>query len=335
MQAIILVGGFGTRLRPLTNDRPKQILTVGNKPMLENVVEKLSQHGITEVILSMGFRPDVFIDTYPEEMCAGLPIKYVVELTPLDTAGAIRFSALESGVDNTFLVCNGDVITEIDLSKLISSHKEMDAEATISLTPTDNPSRYGVVPIDDSGQVTGFIEKPSGPDFETNLINAGYYVMEPSVIGRIPKGRPVSVETEIFPKMVEDKRLFAVSSDSYWIDAGTPETYLKANLDLINGQREKSINGVHIEASVSSDAVIESSIIGRGVEIREGAHVENTVLMREAEVGENVRIEGSIVGERAKLGEGSQILGLTIVNHEETVENESQLKSAIYQNRMG
>ncbi len=334
MRAIILVGGFGTRLRPLTNDKPKQMLTVGNKPMLENVIQELSQHGITEVILSMGFKPDIFIDKYPEEVCAGLPLKYVVEPTPLDTAGAIRFAVAESGIKDTFLVCNGDVITETDLSELIDFHKAITAEATISLTPTTNPSQYGIVPTDKSGKVTGFIEKPSGPDFETNLINAGYYVMEPSVVNRIANDRPVSVETEIFPNMVEDERLFAVPSDRYWIDAGTPETFLKANLDLINGQRMKNINGVHPEASISPDAVIKSSIIGRGVVIGEGAHIENSVLMEGVEVEKNVMVEGSIVGERAKVEENCQILELTIINHEEIVEKGSQLRATIYQNRM-
>ena len=334
MRAIILVGGFGTRLRPLTNDKPKQMLTVGNKPMLENVIQELSQHGITEVILSMGFKPDIFIDKYPEEVCAGLPLKYVVEPTPLDTAGAIRFAVAESGIKDTFLVCNGDVITETDLSELIDFHKAITAEATISLTPTTNPSQYGIVPTDKSGKVTGFIEKPSGPDFETNLINAGYYVMEPSVVNRIANDRPVSVETEIFPNMVEDERLFAVPSDRYWIDAGTPETFLKANLDLINGQRMKNINGVHPEASISPDAVIKSSIIGRGVVIDGGAHIENSVLMEGVEVEKNVMVEGSIVGERAKVEENCQILELTIINHEEIVEKESQLRATIYQNRM-
>ena len=334
MRAIILVGGFGTRLRPLTNDKPKQMLTVGNKPMLENVIQELSQHGITEVILSMGFKPDIFIDKYPEEACAGLPLKYVVEPTPLDTAGAIRFAVAESGIKDTFLVCNGDVITETDLSELIDFHKAITAEATISLTPTTNPSQYGIVPTDKSGKVTGFIEKPSGPDFETNLINAGYYVMEPSVVNRIANDRPVSVETEIFPNMVEDERLFAVPSDRYWIDAGTPETFLKANLDLINGQRMKNINGVHPEASISPDAVIKSSIVGRGVVIGEGAHIENSVLMEGVEVEKNVMVEGSIVGERAKVEENCQILELTIINHEEIVEKGSQLRTTIYQNRM-
>lgn len=334
MRAIILVGGLGTRLRPLTEKKPKQILAVGNKPMLETVIEQLSNHGITEVILSMGFKPDAFVEAFPEEECAGLPLKYIVEPTPLDTAGAIRFSARRSGIDKTFLVCNGDVITETDLTKLINFHNEINAEATISLTPTHNPSHYGIVPTDENGKVTGFIEKPKGPNYETNMINAGYYVMEPSLLERIANGRPVSIETEIFPRIVKDKSLFALPSDSYWIDAGTPETFLKANLDLLNGKREKGINGIHHQASVSSNAVIKSSMVGRGVRIDEGAYIENSVLMEGSEIGKNVRIEGSIVGERVKVEERSQILELTIINHEETVERGSHLRSTIYQDRI-
>ena len=158
--------------------------------------------------------------------------------------------------------------------------------------------------------------------------------MEPSVVNRIANDRPVSVETEIFPNMVEDERLFAVPSDRYWIDAGTPETFLKANLDLINGQRMKNINGVHPEASISPDAVIKSSIVGRGVVIGEGAHIENSVLMEGVEVEKNVMVAGSIVGERAKVEENCQILELTIINHEEIVEKASQLRATIYQTRM-
>jgi len=328
VRAIVLVGGFGTRLRPLTNEKPKQILTVGNKPMLENVIENLSTHGVVEVILSMGFQPSAFVDAYPDEMCAGLPLKYVVEPEPLDTAGAIRFAALQSAVNETFLVCNGDVITDVDISELAAFHRNTGAEATISLTPTDNPSRYGIVPTDDHGQVTGFIEKPTGPNFKTNLINAGYYVMEPSTLDRIESDRPVSVETEIFPKMAEDKRLYAVSSEAYWIDAGTPETFLQANLDLLIGARSKEIKGVHDEALISPNAVVESSVIGRGVKIADGVHVKNSVLMEGVEVEKDASIEGSIVGERAKIGESSQVLELTIVNHEEIVEKRTELRSA-------
>ena len=253
--------------------------------------------------------------------------KYAIEPEPLDTAGAIRFAALQSGVDETFLVCNGDVITETDISGLADHHRNVGAEATISLTPTDNPSQYGIVPTDDHGQVTGFIEKPPGPDFETNLINAGYYIMEPSTLDRIASDRPVSVETEIFPKMAEDKKLYAVPSETYWIDAGTPETFLQANLDLLNGARGKKRKGIHNEASVSPNAVVETSMIGRGVKIADGAHIKNSVLMEGVEVEKDARIEGSIVGERAKIGESSQVLELTIVNHEEIVEKRTQLRS--------
>ena len=327
MRAIILVGGFGTRLRPLTSSRPKQILTVGNKPMIESVVEQLSIHGITEVILSMGFQPSAFMEAYPNEICEGMPLKYVVEDSPLDTAGAIAFAALQVQMDETFLVCNGDVLTETDFSELISFHKETGAETTISLAPTEDPSLYGIVPIDNEGLVTGFIEKPKGPDFPTNLINAGYYVMEPSTLDRIANDRPVSVETEIFPKMADDKKLYAVPSENYWIDAGTPETFLQANLDLLNGVRGKKINGVHNEASISPNAVVRSSMIGRGVKIADGAYIKDSVLMEGVEVEKNVRIEGSIVGERAKVEEGSQVLELTIVDHGEIIERGSQLRS--------
>jgi mannose-1-phosphate guanylyltransferase len=295
--------------------------------MLEHVVEHLSAHGITEVVLSMGHEPSAFIDAYPKEVCAGLPLKYVVESMPLDTAGAIAFAATKSGTEETFLVCNGDVITETDVRELANFHKNVNAEATISLTPVEDPSRYGIVPTDNNGKVTGFIEKPPGPKFETNLINAGYYIMEPSLLERIPGDRRVSVETEIFPELVEDEKLYAVPSETYWIDAGTPETFLKANLDLLTGIREKKINEVHDQAWVSPNAVVKSSVIGKGVKIEDGAYIENSVLMEGSEVEKNVRIEGSIVGERAIIEESSQILELTIVNHEEIVEKGSQLRS--------
>ena len=327
MRAIILVGGFGTRLRPLTNTKPKQILTVGNRPIVENVIEELAQHGINEVILSMGYQPSAFIEAYPDGICAGLPVKYVVEVSPLDTAGAIAFSAKQSQIDETFLVCNGDVITEMDLDKLIHFHEEKGAEATIALTPREDPSQYGIVPTDKNGLVKGFIEKPNGPDFPTNLINAGYYVMEPSVIDRIATDKPVSVETEIFPKMAEEQTLFALPSESYWVDAGTPETFLKANLDLLNGSRNKKINGIHDDTSISQTATIKSSVIGEGVIISEGVHVENSVLMQGVVVEKNSRIEGSIVGSGAKIEQNSQILGLSVVSHGEIIEREAFLDS--------
>ena len=157
MRAVVLVGGFGTRLRPLTLNMPKQMLPIVGKPMIEHVVENLASHGITEVVLSLGFAPDVFQSAYPEGHCNGVPIHYAIEPEPLDTAGAIRFAADSANIQETFLVLNGDVLTDLDIQDLISFHKEVDAEASIHLTTVDDPSRYGVVPTDERGQVLGSV----------------------------------------------------------------------------------------------------------------------------------------------------------------------------------
>jgi len=222
MRAIVLVGGFGTRLRPLTSDVPKQMLPVVHVSMLERVVAGLARYGVDEAILSLGFRPDAFIDAYPDGTCAGVALRYAVEPEPLDTAGAIRFAALAAGIDDTFVVVNGDVLNDFDLRRLLALHRDRGAEGTIHLTPVDDPSRYGVVPTDADGRVLGFIEKPPLDEAPTNWINAGTYVLEPSVIDRIPEGRKVSIERETFPAMVTDGTLFALQDSCYWIDAGTP-----------------------------------------------------------------------------------------------------------------
>ena len=203
VRAVVLVGGEGTRLRPLTLTVPKQMLPVVEQPMIERVIGHLADHGIDEAVLSLGYRPDAFIDAYPAGTIAGVRLIYAVEPTPLDTAGAIRFAAEQGAVDETFVVVNGDVLTDSDISELIDFHRRRGAEATISLTPVDDPSSFGVVPTDDQGRVEAFIEKPPRDEAPTNLINAGTYVLEPSVLGRIPDDRPVSIERETFPAIVE------------------------------------------------------------------------------------------------------------------------------------
>ena len=179
MRAVVLVGGFGTRLQPLTLDTPKQMLPIVGKPMIEHVVEHLSKHGITEVVLSLGFAPDVFQATYPDSHCNGVPIHYAIEPEPLDTAGAIRFAAESANIEETFLVLNGDVLTDLDVKQLVDFHKETKGEASIHLIPVEDPSRYGVVPTDQSGRVTGFIEKPSPGESPTNWINAERMFLNP------------------------------------------------------------------------------------------------------------------------------------------------------------
>jgi mannose-1-phosphate guanylyltransferase len=205
MNAIVLVGGFGTRLRPLTLTRPKQLLPILDRPMLEWVVERLAGAGATEVVLSLGYLPSAFQEAYPDDRCAGARLRYAIEPEPLDTAGAIRFAAEAAGIDRSdepFVVINGDVVTDADLGALLELHHSCGAEGTIALTPVEDPSRYGVVPIDEDGRVRAFIEKPPAAEAPSRWINAGTYVLEPSVLGRIPGGRRVSIERETFPAMV-------------------------------------------------------------------------------------------------------------------------------------
>ena len=195
MRAVVLVGGFGTRLRPLTLTTPKQMLPLGHRPMIEWVVGHLADHGVDEAILSLGYKPDAFIEAFPDDLCNGVRITYAVEPEPLDTAGAIRFAALEAGIDDTFIVVNGDVLTDLDVDALVRFHRASGAEGTIHLTPVEDPSMFGVVPTDDDGRVIAFIEKPPRDEAPTNRINAGTYVLEPSVLDRIAGDRRVSHRT--------------------------------------------------------------------------------------------------------------------------------------------
>ena len=198
MRAVVLVGGFGTRLRPLTSDLPKQMLPVVRVPMIERVVAALGLYGVTEAVLSLGYRPDAFIDAYPDGVCAGVLLHYAVEPEPLDTAGAVRFAALSAGIDDTFIVVNGDVLTDLNVAELWDFHKSHGAEGTIALTPADDPSRYGVVPIDDDGRVIEFVEKPAPGTAPTNWINAGTYVLEPSVLDRIASDARFRLNEKLF-----------------------------------------------------------------------------------------------------------------------------------------
>src|SRR5579863_9170996 len=206
MRAVILVGGEGTRLRPLTYSVPKQMLPVAEVPLIERVLAHLVGHGVTDVVLSLGYRPDAFIDAFPDGTCAGATLAYAVEEEPLDTAGAIRYAAVSAGIDGTFLVFNGDVLSDLDVTALVAFHQERGAEGTVALTPVEDPSAFGVVPTDGEGRVVAFIEKPRRQDAPTNLINAGTYVLQPAVLARIPGGRRVSIERETFPALVGEGR---------------------------------------------------------------------------------------------------------------------------------
>lgn len=313
MYAIVLVGGFGTRLRPLTLTAPKQMLPIVNRPMIERVVEGLARGGVTDAVLSLGYKPDAFIERYPNNRCAGVRLHYAVEPEPLDTAGAIRFAARYAGLDDTFVVVNGDVITDLDVSTVVAFHRSRGGEATITLTPVDDPSRYGVVPTERNGLVTGFIEKPPRDQAPTNWINAGTYVFEPPVIDRIPGGRKVSIERETFPAMVADRTLYAVQSAAYWVDAGTPATLLDVNLDLVDGRRGEPESGIDARASIAASAKVVRSVVGPGVSVGDDAEVIDSVVMANSQIGPAAVVRDSIVGQSVVVGSGASLSALTVI----------------------
>lgn len=313
MRAVVLVGGFGTRLRPLTLTTPKQMLPVVNRPMIERVVEHLGRHGVTTAILSLGYRPDAFTDAYPDGRCAGVDLHYAVEPEPLDTAGAIRFAADHGGVDERFIVVNGDVLTDLDVTALVEFHDRRGAEGTIALTKVDDPSAYGVVPTAPDGRVEAFIEKPARDEAPTDLVNAGTYVLEPSVLERIPSGQRVNVERVTFPAMVADGTLYAMDGTAYWIDAGTPPSYLAANLDLVAGRRGAPEPGVHPDATV--EGAVDQAVVGPGAVVEAGARVTGSVLLAGAVVEAGARVVGSVLGPGAVVRASAVVEGSVLGDH--------------------
>jgi mannose-1-phosphate guanylyltransferase len=325
LRAVVLVGGFGTRLRPLTHHRPKQMLPIVNRPMIEHVVGHLVDHGVDDVVLSLGYQPDGFRDAYPRGRCAGATLHYAVEPEPLDTAGAIGFAARDAGIDERFLVVNGDVLTDLDVTAFVAFHEARGAEATISLHRVDDPSRYGVVLTDTTGRVSAFVEKPPRGEAASDLINAGTYVLEPSVLDRIPQRRRVSVERETFPAMTSDGSLYARPDGCYWIDTGTPCEYIQAQLDLVDGVRGAPVDGIHRDAQVATDAAVKRSVVGPGTVVSDGARVENAVLLPGVRVCPTAVVDGSVVGEGAVVAEGAQVLRGSVVGDGEVVARGIQL----------
>lgn len=339
MKAVVLVGGEGTRLRPLTYTTPKQLLPVAEVVMLERVLGHLGRHGVDQAVLSLGYRPDAFLSAYPASICAGVTIQYAVEPTPLDTAGAIRFAAREAGITETFVVVNGDVLTDSDTSALIRFHKEHGARATIELTAVEDPSRFGVVPTYPDGKVIEFVEKPPADKAPTNLINAGTYVLEPDVLEMIPEGRPVSIERETYPALAALGAVFALASNAYWLDTGTPEAYLRANSDLLDGTRadppardarklaptiwaigDPLIAGdlgkctlVGDRAVVGDRSIVSGSVVGASCVVRAGAVVRDSVLLPGAVVGEGAIVEGSILGHDVEVGGGANLTDMCVI----------------------
>jgi mannose-1-phosphate guanylyltransferase len=326
----VLVGGEGTRLRPLTLERPKPVLPLLGRPLLAYVLERLAEGGVTRVIFGCGYLPD------PIQACfgaraLGLALEYVVEPRPMGTAGGIRHAA-RGRVSDTFLALNGDVLADAPLAELVALHRERGAVATISLTPVADPSRYGLVRTDAHGRVLGFLEKPAPEDIDTDLINAGAYVLEPSALDLIEDGRAVSIERETFPALV-GAGLYAVAQAGYFSDVGTPESYIAAHHDLLAGRMRSRLPGLTAGgcwigdgATISPDAVCEAPChvasgavvgaqahIGAGSSVATNAHIEDraqlqgAVVQERASVGEAAVVTDAVIGPRAQIGPGAHI----------------------------
>ena len=329
MKAILLLGGFGTRLRPLTNDIPKQMLPVCGRPMIEWVCEHLAAHGVSQVVLSLGYRAEAFTAAYPRGRIGQLPFEVAVEPEPLGTAGAVRFAAESSATTGTFLVLNGDVLTDLDVSALASRHESSGAEATIALQPVNDPTPYGLVVADPSGRVLSFSEKPKPgsaaaavPSAGRPTISAGTYVLSWDVLERIAPGGPVSIEREIFPRIVADRALSSLVSDAYWLDTGTPQQYLAANLDVLEGRRP---NARVVDASAAPSAVIHPdartpmSVIGRGCEIGPDAVVQRSVLAEGCRIEAGAVVVDSVLGPGAVVGAAAVLSGYSVIGSGELV----------------
>ncbi|HEX6310951.1 MAG TPA: NDP-sugar synthase [Acidimicrobiia bacterium] len=325
MRAIVLVGGEGTRLRPLTFTMPKPLLPIGNVPFLERQLAWLGRHGVDDAVLSLGYLPDAFVAHFPDGRYRGMRLHYTVEEQPLGTAGGIRFAADQAGIDERVIVCNGDVLTDLDLGAMVRFHDDRAAAATISLARVPDPSAFGVVPTGEDGEVRSFVEKPPPGKAPTDWINAGTYVLEPSVLDRIPPGETVSIERETFPRLLDEpKRLFAFPSDAYWLDIGTPEKYLEAHADVLAGRiGPASLPADAVERSpgvwcqgevaVAASAVVQApALIGAGTTVGAGARVSGSVLGAGCTVEVGARVLRSVLLDGARLGPEAEAVDAVI-----------------------
>jgi mannose-1-phosphate guanylyltransferase len=317
VQALVLAGGEGTRLRPLTLTTPKPVMPLAGRPFLSFMLDWVHGHGADEVILSCGFMSDA-VKAVLGDIYDGMRLRHVIEEEPLGTAGPVRLAYDEGVLEERVLVLNGDVLTDIDLTGELEQHERTGARATLALYSVEDTSSYGVVPTADDGQVTEFIEKGGG-DAPTNRINAGAYVIERDVVESIPAGRPVSFEREVFPSLV-GKGLYGYDAAGYWIDIGTPERYLEATWDLLAGSvgstlppRDETGSLVYENCLLAGAHVGPQSVLGRHCSVGTDARVERSVLHERVHVGadaavvESVLAEGVRVGERARVGPDAMV----------------------------
>jgi NDP-sugar pyrophosphorylase family protein len=340
MKAILLAGGKGTRLRPLTIHTPKPVVPIFDRAFLHYQIDLLKQvPEIDEVILSLNYQPRRIEEVFGDGAGTGVRLRYVVEPSPLGTGGAIRYAA--QGIDDTLVVFNGDVMTSVDVKAVVALHRQRNAKATIVLTPVDNPSAYGLVETESDGRVRRFLEKPNPDEITCDTINAGIYVLEPDTFDRIPKDVSYSIERAYFPSLIERHETFVAYVDrGYWIDIGTPEKYVQVHRDMFEGKfagglfakadRTKPI--VHPEARIEDGATISGpcfidagvhvkagatigaySVLGRGVLVEESADLQDTIVWPNSRIGQSAIVHGPIIGRNCHIGRDSVLKGRALL----------------------
>jgi mannose-1-phosphate guanylyltransferase len=351
VQALILVGGEGTRLRPLTSSVPKPVVPLAGRPFISYMLQWLRRHGVDEAILSCGFMADGVRDVLGDGAGLGVRLRYVQEPRPLGTGGALKFA--EDLLHDRFLMLNGDVLTDIDLTAQLRQHERTGARATLALIAVEDPSAYGLVRRREDRSVSGFLEKPNADEIDTNLVNAGAYVLERSVLDAMaPGGTRISIERDVFPRLVDDG-LFGYEASGYWLDIGTPQRYLQATYDILEGEVATELGDevaaaggvlrlsegartaggagpvesaraaggpVHAPAvigpgcEIAPDATIGGrTVLGAGVSVGPGAHVDSSVLLDGARIGARSRVSRSIVGPGAEIGEHCRVDGESVL----------------------
>ncbi len=352
MKAILLAGGKGTRLRPLTLHTPKPVVPIFDRPFLHYQIDLLRQvPEIDEVILSLNYQPRRIEEVFGDGGGTGLRIRYVVEPAPLGTGGAIRYAA--QGTTDTIVVFNGDVMTSVDVNAVVAQHRARNAAATIVLTPVDNPSAYGLVEADADGTVVRFLEKPKDDEITCNTINAGIYVLEPSTFDRIPKDVSYSIERAYFPSLTERGETFVAHVDrGYWIDIGTPEKYVQVHRDMFDGRfsagpfdgQDRSTPVVSTEARVDEGVTLIGpcfvdagahikagatvgpyAVIGRGTVVEESAEVRNAIVWPNARIGQSAVLDGPVLGRNCHIGRNVTIEGHAVIGDKTAITDYTKL----------
>jgi mannose-1-phosphate guanylyltransferase len=341
VQAVILVGGEGTRLRPLTVTVPKPVLPLVDRPFLVYMLEWLKRHGVDDVIMSCGFLATSVRNVLGDGSQFGLRLRFVEEPEPRGTAGALKYA--EDLLEDRFLMLNGDVLTDIDLSAQMAQHEETGAIGTLALVPVEDPSAYGLVRTNEDRSVKEFVEKPTADSIDTNLISAGAYVLERKVLDLIPPDRNVSIEREIWPRLV-GHGLFAFAGDAYWLDIGTPERYLQGTFDILEGNVRTAVTerlgsdyvdvADHVEAKgrIVPPAIVERGcrieqsahvgslvVLGEGVSVGEGSKIERSVVLNGTQIGPRCTLQDCIVAAGVRIGEGTVVSGGAVLGEGVTI----------------